>query len=185
MQSTSLQFLSTNLLLAWVLLGFPLLAQEAEEPQAVPAGAGTDSVVKAGLKDIKWIAGKWQGRALGGEFEETWNPPRGDSMMGMFKLVVDGKMRFCELLLIQPQGESLVLRLKHFSPGLVGWEEKEQSIEFPLLAIQENRVQFDGLTFERISQDEMHILVSVKQGEQPNELKFECHRFDEKATPKL
>jgi len=43
----------------------------------------------ATLKDVAWIAGHWQGEALGGITEEVWTAPLGKSMMGSFKLVVD------------------------------------------------------------------------------------------------
>ena len=38
----------------------------------------------AKIGDLKWIAGDWHGSAMGGDFEETWNPPFAGTMMGMF-----------------------------------------------------------------------------------------------------
>ncbi len=85
-------------------------------------------------------------------------------------------MQFCEILVISPKDESLILRLKHFSSELIGWEDKEKRVEFPLVAITENEAKFDGLLFRRISPDEMHIIVNVGQGGQSREIKFECQR---------
>lgn len=130
----------------------------------------------ASIEDVSWIAGQWTGEALGGRFEETWNSPSAGGMVGMFKLTRDGDVSFYELLTIVPEGESLVLRLKHFGSDLVGWEEKDKSVEFPLVAIRDNEAQFNGLTFRKIDNDEMLITVNVKSGGEVQELRFECHR---------
>ena len=50
-----------------------------------------NSIPKASIDDLSWITGHWEGDAMGGKFEETWNPPRAGSMMGMFKFVKDTK----------------------------------------------------------------------------------------------
>lgn len=129
--------------------------------------------VPASLKDVAWISGRWQGQALGGTFEETWNPPLGDSMVGMFRLVREDKAAFYELMTITQQGETLRLRLKHFGPRLKGWEAKDEALEFPLLAIQPGRVTFDGLEFVKRAHQRMTILVrSDSHPDQP--LTFEC-----------
>ena len=47
---------------------------------------------KAKINDVSWIAGHWLGEALGGETEEIWTPPLGNSMMCAFKLVVTNKI---------------------------------------------------------------------------------------------
>ena len=47
---------------------------------------------QATMADVEWIQGHWTGEALGGQVEEIWSPPLGDSMMGSFKLVHDGKV---------------------------------------------------------------------------------------------
>ena len=53
---------------------------------------------KATLQDVKWIVGNWTCEALGGICQETWSEPIGNSMMFNFKLVVDGKVAFYEIL---------------------------------------------------------------------------------------
>ncbi len=132
---------------------------------------------KASIDDLKWIAGHWEGEAMGGKFEETWNPPKGGTMVGMFKFIKDGHVNFYEFLTIVPKDETLVLRLKHFSSELVGWEEKDKSIEFPLTSISEKEARFDGLTFQNISPDRLLIVVMNQQKDGTNqELRFSCHR---------
>ena len=125
------------------------------------------------INDVAWIAGNWQGEALGGITEEIWTAPLGKSMMGSFKLVVNEIVQFYELCTITEENESLLLRIKHFDKDLKGWEEKDQSIEFPLVKIEKNKVYFDGLTFEKINEDELNIYVIFKdEGKEEVEMKF-------------
>ena len=127
----------------------------------------------ASINDVARIAGNWQGEALGGITEEIWTAPLGKSMMGSFKLVVNEIVQFYELCTITEENESLLLRIKHFDKDLKGWEEKDQSIEFPLVKIEKNKVYFDGLTFEKINEDELNIYVIFKdEGKEEVEMKF-------------
>jgi len=127
----------------------------------------------ASINDVAWIAGNWQGEALGGITEEIWTAPLGKSMMGSFKLVVNEIVQFYELCTITEENESLLLRIKHFDKDLKGWEEKDQSIEFPLVKIEKNKVYFDGLTFEKLTKNELNIYVIFKdEGKEEVEMKF-------------
>ena len=128
------------------------------------------------IDDMAWIGGHWKGEAMGGQFEETWNAPMGGEMMGMFKLVSDNKVSFYEIMTIVPEKNSFVLRLKHFSPELVDREEKDKSVEFPLLTASPNEVRFDGLSFQRAG-DAMNIEVLVGQDDgEKKRIQFECKR---------
>ncbi|MFK7767524.1 MAG: DUF6265 family protein [Mariniblastus sp.] len=132
---------------------------------------------KTELSDVAWIAGQWRGNAMGGEFEESWNPPMGGSMMGMFKFVKDNEIGFYELMTIVEEGDSLMLRLKHFDKKLNGWEEKDKSIEFPFVSHSEKETVFDGLKFVRVDNFKMHIIVKINKDEgEIEEMKFECKR---------
>ncbi len=138
--------------------------------------AATSKPTPGSIEQLSWIAGHWQGEAMGGKFEETWNPPFAGAMMGMFKFAENDKVVFYELLTIVPSGDSLMLRLKHFNPELVGWEDKAETVDFPLIKIDKNIVAFDGLTFRRVNRNTMHITVRTKTDDEIGQLKFECHR---------
>ena len=118
---------------------------------------------KASLSDFSWIAGHWKGEAFGGITEEIWSPPLGDSMMFVFKLVVDDKVAFYEIGHIRQEGETLILRLKHFNGNLTGWEEKNKTVDFKLVKLEGNRVYFDDFTFEKINGSEINIYVVIEQ----------------------
>ena len=130
----------------------------------------------ASIEDIAWIAGHWKGEAMGGQFEETWNPPMGGEMMGMFKLVSDGKVRFYEIMTIAPENDSFVLRIKHFSAGLKGWEEKDDAVEFPLIKATNRKVHFYGLKFTKTSDQEMEIEVAVGDDNKKQIVDLKCKR---------
>jgi len=131
---------------------------------------------KVSINDMAWITGHWKGEAFGGTFEETWNPPMGGEMMGMFKLVKDGKAGFYEILTIVPKDDSFVLRLKHFSPGLVGWEEKDEAEEFSFVSASDRAVLFYGLQFRKVSDSKMTIVVAAGDDGKKQILKFNCTR---------
>ena len=141
----------------------------------------TDSVSspKASFKDISWIQGHWRGKAFGGITEEVWSPPLGGSMMCMFKLVVNNKVSFYELVTLTEENNTLMLRLKHFHGNLKGWEEKDKTIDFRLVKVTENKVYFDKFTFERVSETEMNIYVVISNKGKEDEIKFTYQKVKE------
>lgn len=141
----------------------------------------TDSVSspKASFKDISWIQGHWRGKAFGGITEEVWSPPLGGSMMCMFKLVVNNKVSFYELVTLTEENNTLMLRLKHFHGNLKGWEEKDKTIDFRLVRVTENKVYFDKFTFERVSDTEMNIYVVISNKGKEDEIKFTYQKVKE------
>lgn len=133
---------------------------------------------KANLQDVSWMEGHWKGEAFGGITEEIWSPPLGGSMMFVFKLVSDGKVNFYEVGHIQQTGETLVLQLKHFHGNLKGWEEKDETVDFKLVKVEENRVFFDDFTFEKISDNEVNLYVVISEdGKNEKEVKFNYKRM--------
>ncbi len=142
--------------------------REVEEKPASPT---------AKVADVGWIAGHWQGSAMGGEFEETWNPPFAGTMVGMFKFAKGNEVQFYELLTIVEKDNSLLLRLKHFDRNLVGWEERDKTIEFPLRELTKDSAVFDGLVFTRVDANNMKIEVTAKESNgEPKTIRFPCKR---------
>ncbi len=113
------------------------------------------------LENISWISGNWTGEALGGIAEENWSKPSGGSMMAAFKLVKDGKVVFYEIEVIREVENTLILQLKHFNNDLKGWETKDETVDFPLKEITKNKVVFEGMTFEKVSEKEMNVYVDM------------------------
>ena len=126
----------------------------------------------ANLTAISWLAGHWRGEAFGGITEEIWTPPLGGSMMCAFKVVAKNKVSFYELETISEENNTLILKLKHFHANLKGGEEKDETVDFRLVKVTENKVYFDGFTIEKISDTEINEYVVTEDGGQRSEVKF-------------
>lgn len=96
------------------------------------------------LADVAWIAGHWEDRSGGDLSEEVWTAPEGDSMLGMWRLVLGGKARVLELLTLASTEEGVVLRLRHFDPALVAREEKAQAVVLKAVRRVPGGVLFEG-----------------------------------------
>jgi hypothetical protein len=106
----------------------------------------TTGLKTAKIDNLSWLAGDWCGQKDGARIEEQWSAPAGNAMMCMFRWLQGAQVRFYEFVTIEQQAEGVVLRIKHFNPGLIGWEAKEDSIAFTL-------VQLDGEKAVFIKQD--------------------------------
>lgn len=162
-------------LIYFLFLSVTMIAQEVAHTLELSEG---QSSPVASISDVHWIQGHWTGEALGGQVEEIWSPPLGESMMGSFKLVQDGKVKFYEIITISEIEQTLIMRLKHFDPQLKGWEEKDETVDFKLVKLSPGKIFFDGLTFERISENEMNVYVRFESDEQDSEGKFNYYRVE-------
>jgi Domain of unknown function (DUF6265) len=116
----------------------------------------------ASIDIISWLAGSWKGEAFGGDVEEIWSQPIGGTMIGMFRMSSKGKVQFMEFEEIVEQDGSLVFKVKHFTQAFIGWEEKEKSIEFPLVSTADNEAHFDGLRIIKIDDKTCKHVVTLK-----------------------
>ncbi|MFN1835662.1 DUF6265 family protein [Balneola sp. MJW-20] len=162
-----------SLLLPLLLIGMSLNAQSTMNTMSFDPQVGSPS---ATLDDIAWMEGHWKGEAFGGIIEEIWSPPAAGSMMCSFRLIIDGKVSFYEIVTITEENGSLMLRLKHFDDDLKGWEEKDESIDFPLVKVSPGKIYFDGFTFEKVSDDEIIIYVIIDNSEGSYEKAFPYKR---------
>lgn len=128
---------------------------------AAPASA-QDASPKATIADAAWLAGRWAGEGMGGQVQEALSDPVNGQMVGYFTLSRDGKTAFHELILIEEHEGSLRVRVKHFSPGFVAWEEKDGAIDFPLVSVAPGDLVFRGLTFRRDGADGLVITVRFR-----------------------
>jgi hypothetical protein len=136
-------------------------AAEVMTPNTVRLAPGENSPCAA-IELMAWIAGTWRGVAAGAESEEIWSMPNAGTMLGMYRMTRDARPVFYELLALTEESGSLVLRLKHFHPDLTGWEERADSVTMPLVAVREDRIYFEGLTFEPQADDGLTIYVAIE-----------------------
>lgn len=147
-------------LLACLLVAAALRAQEV---RTAPEG---HTPPPATVADLGWLTGIWTGEGIGGAPAiEVYSPPGGGSVAGHFAQEDgEGGIAFFELMQITEADGSLVYRLKHFDDALAGWEEKDEYVSFPLVAVDTNALYFDGLTLRRAG-DTLISAVNVRQSD--------------------
>ncbi len=135
--------------------------------------SGAPAAPAATLAQVAWIAGDWQGEAGPGALsQEVWAAPAGDCMMGMWRLVIDGKVKLFETLSITQEEGGPVLRLRHFGRDGVGWEERDKPLTLKVDQIGEGVVAFAGpgrsgplrIVYRRTGDDTMMVAVEKNEG---------------------
>jgi uncharacterized protein YecT (DUF1311 family) len=159
-------------------LASPLAAQETRVGEA-----GFVSP-PATVYQMWWLEGLWQGEGIeGAPATESWLPPTGTTMVGTFvQQTTEGNILFSEHMYLAEEGDSLVLKLKHFNPDLTGWEDKAGMVTFRLLSLDFCAAYFSGLTIRCDGNDKLVVAVRMKSDTpEPKELLF---RFDRAARSK-
>jgi uncharacterized protein DUF6265 len=102
----------------------------------------TTALVDVSPADLAWLTGSWLGHNGPDGVEEHWSPLGGDTLVGAFRWVKAGKVFFYELAAIEREGATVVLRIKHFHPRLIGWEERDHACEFVLVHLRDGEAAF-------------------------------------------
>ena len=156
----------------------PLLVVYGGDEKKEELPAATARALES-LQRLKWMHGEWISSQGGDTLHETWSTAHRDSMMGMFRWIKGDKVWMFELITITAEGDEVVFRLKHFSRGMVGWEEKDESLTAKLTHMSENEAVFDGerkgkaLRFVYEKQDG-DLVIRIGKDE-PTELRFQRH----------
>lgn len=135
----------------------------------------------ATIAQAEWLIGDWAGTGFAGDAAaETWLPPSGGTMVGVFvQEKPDGSLFFTEHMYLAEDEGSLVLKLKHFDPDLTGWEEKGEMVRFPLLSIAPCEAYFDRLTYRCDGDGGLLVAVQIRgEGDALEELVFRYKRRD-------
>ena len=156
--------------------GFALAAEPRTE-HTYQLGEG-ESRPTATLEDASWLVGSWTGTAFEENFEEVWNAPTADSMVGMFKLYGDDGVAFYELLLMTVEDGTLSLKVKHFSDDFSAWEEKGDFVNFQLVKIEDDALHFGGISFYKRGDNRIDGYIVMRNGEELREhsLKYERNK---------
>ena len=125
---------------------------------------------KATLQDIQWFQGIWKGQDGTTFSEEYWSATGGKTMHFSFKMWNENEVIFYEIGHVVEKDKSLELQIKHFDKDLKGWEKQEESENFKLVKIDKNRIYFDKITYEKISDQEMNVYVYDEESKR--ELQF-------------
>lgn len=115
------------------------------------------------IEKLNWIEGNWTTEKWGGTVEEYWSAPSGNSIIGMFRFIVDGKLRFSEHFTITEIDENLTLRLRHFDANFISWEEKEEYLEFRFVEMEDSSITFNGIRYELLDSGELKVNLELKR----------------------
>jgi uncharacterized protein DUF6265 len=153
-------------LLLILLCDATLLAQSTKSPADVK------------LEDLTFICGHNRGELNGTIIDEHWSEVGGDTMIGMFRQIKNGKAQMYEFLTIEQTASGPVLRLRHFDPGLVGWEEKAQAYSYPLASWKPNEAVFERpdkatrLIFRSTGKSTLEVVLE-RNGKKPEVFQYE------------
>lgn len=139
-----------------------VFAQERLTEHTFKLGSGMQSP-SAKISDMEWFAGHWTGEDSDGLSEEIWSPPRNGMMMGMYRLIQEEKPIFYEFMTLAENKGSLVLQLKHFNGDMVGWEEKNKTVDFPFVMKSKNAIHFKGIAFYPNGKNAVTIYLAMEQ----------------------
>lgn len=123
------------------------------------------------IKNLAFMAGTWKTHSAWGDMEESWSEPFGNSMMCAYRCVKDGKVIFYEFIVIEQMDGGPVMKLRHFSPGNIGWEDKDKPYEYPLMFLEEDKARFErpdrktALTFHRTGPETMKVILERQDKE--------------------
>lgn len=121
------------------LLGLSAWARAGDEHSAAK-----EQPIRAKITDLDWLEGHWTTSFDGNELHEIWSPPVRDCMMASFCWIKKGNVWMYELFSIAEENDGLVLRFKHFSRELHGWEEKDEALTLVLVGLEENVATFEN-----------------------------------------
>ena len=137
----------------------------------------------ARLPQLDFFTGSWRGMLGSTVIEERWSAAEGDNMMGMFRMVKEGEGVFYEFMTIEQAGDTPVLRIRHFSQGLVAWEEKDGVDPYPLVELQDTRAVFANaisgtrLVYTCPSPDRLEITLEKPKDGKTSSQVFRFERF--------
>lgn len=161
----SLKSISAMVLL---LVAIPAIAIEPATENTYRLEEGEERPA-ATLDDADWLVGSWVGTGFGQNFEEVWTRPSVGSMVGLFKLFTDEGVSFYEILLLEVEDGTLSLKVKHFSDEFIAWEDKEDYVNFKLVAKEDDALHFGGISFYRRSDDQIDAYIVMRNGEDISE----------------
>lgn len=117
------------------------------------------------IDDAAWLSGRWVGEGFGGQMEEAWAPPVGGQMIGHFRHWRDGEPQFYEFLMLDVVEGGIRMRVKHFGPDGLAWEERGDWVTFEPVSVSPEALVFDGLEIRREGEDRIVMHLRMRRGD--------------------
>ena len=131
-------------------------AARAQAPPAAPV---------ASIDAAAWLAGRWVGEGFGGQMEEAWTPPVGGQMVGHFRYWREGQPQFYEFMMMDVVEGGVRMRVKHFNPDMIGWEEKDGWHTFEPVSVGPDALLFNGFEIRREGGDRVVMTIHLRRGD--------------------
>lgn len=124
----------------------------------------------ATVNDLSWMSGVWIGSLGPNTLEERWSEPRSGSIAALVRMSSPKATSMIELIVVEQEGNTLVLRLQQWNPGFKPRTEGPQTMR--LTEIGERTVTFEaiddgglrGLTYARTVDDQFTISLLNSEG---------------------
>lgn len=154
-----------------LLLLFVFLASASIHAQATDTSSGS---VEPTIENFAWLSGHWLGeqndeatKEDGAWIEEFWGQAHQGLILGMFRQD-SPRQTFYELFTLAETDTGIELRIRHFSRGLVAWEEKDETVLFTLVEVRDNHATFVDQKGTRLVYDrdgDLFVAALEKDGE--------------------
>ena len=123
------------------------------------------------IDQLDWLTGSWEGPIGDSVLEESWLPPRANTITAVVRLTKGTVTEFVELIKIEKIDQSFELRLNLFDASLKPRSEKPQVLK--LSKISDKSVTFKGvnegshrkLSYELVGNDKFAIRIITADGE--------------------
>jgi hypothetical protein len=139
----------------------------------LPVTIFAQTATKGGsFADISFIEGHWKATpAEGRVIEAVWLAQAGDNMLGFMRMMNGDKADLYEMLAYEQSEQGLVSLVKHFKPGLLGQEEKDNPNKYIFVEASTDRATFqstDGslrILYEKRSANQFAIARGSKEND--------------------
>lgn len=176
--------LFTAFALAVLLPASPSSAQQANPRAMIRLHVDGRPAPRATIADMAWIEGHWIGDMPEGPVEHVVLGPRFGHLPGFVRALAPKNPIFYEISVFAEVGDSLTLRVKHFTPELAGWEAQAGYIARPLVDRDATNFYFDGITFSRTGPDSFTVyFLNRTDGQERETLVIPFRRSVTKALP--
>lgn len=153
-------------------------AQDADPRSFVRRHGAGSRPVPASIDDVRWLEGYWMGKMPEGPVEQYFLPPAASQMPSFVRSLNDKGIIFYEIATFVERGGTIFIRLRHFTPDLVGWEDRSGAIERPLLAIEGGNLFFDRASFIRTGEDTYTVyFLNMEDGKERDTLTIPFRRI--------
>lgn len=132
--------------------------------------ASAASAQDTSVKQLAWMTGSWEGPIGPNTLEENWSRPLDGTISALVRARGEGKTSMIELIVIEEENDTLVLRVQQWNPGFTPRTPGPQVMA--LQSIGENQIGFKStgegglktLAYSRPSEHKFNIDIETADG---------------------